>query len=35
MAQPTKSLEHKTCKYCGKELPIDAMFCSECGKKQE
>jgi len=21
------------CKYCGKELPLDAEYCSECGKK--
>lgn len=23
----------KKCRYCGKELPLDAEYCSECGKK--
>lgn len=28
-----KSSNYKKCSYCGKELPLDAIFCSECGRK--
>jgi hypothetical protein len=32
---PTQSHVQKCfCKYCGKELPIGAAFCSACGKSQ-
>lgn len=24
----------KYCRYCGKSLPDDTIFCSSCGKKQ-
>lgn len=26
--------DSKYCKYCGKEIDADAIFCSRCGKKQ-
>jgi uncharacterized membrane protein len=28
-----KSLKY--CKYCGEEIPYDAMFCPKCGKAQK
>lgn len=31
--QKTISVEKKTCSECGYVLPLDAVFCPECGKK--
>jgi hypothetical membrane protein len=28
-----KSLKY--CKYCGEEIPYDAMFCPKCGREQK
>lgn len=30
---PTRMLSSKTCVRCGKALPLDAEYCSECGEK--
>ncbi|MDO4198943.1 MAG: zinc ribbon domain-containing protein [Erysipelotrichaceae bacterium] len=32
--EPVMKSEFKYCRYCGTKLPIDSMFCTDCGEKQ-